>query len=151
MGNFIDPRCSTPLFRITDSSLAKSCGKLSGYYTSIFFSIFLSIIYGMYLYYLKNRYNYYNDNEKNDEYNQSKQTATTVFICVLVLLWIGLPILSGYYNVKLWEGFQYQINEFMKDGLTRQAALDKLEVVESAKNLASSIRMSGHRHHSIHH
>ena len=145
MGNFIDPRCSTPLFRITDSSLAKSCGKLSGYYASIFFTIFVSIIYGIYIFYLNGQYNLYSDIEK---YNQRKQTSIIVFICVLVLIWIGVPIFTAYYNVKSWEGYQYQINEFTKDGLSRQAALDKLEAAETAKNLASSIRMSGrHRHH----
>ena len=148
MGNFIDPRCSTPLFRINDSSLAKSCGRLSGYYLSIFASIFFSIVYGMYLYFLNSKY-YFDNNI--DKYNQSKQTATTVFICVLILLWIGVPILSGYFNVKSWEGYQYQINEFIKNGLSKEAALDKIESTYNAENLARSIRMTSRGYNRMHH
>ena len=139
MTNFIDPRCSTPIFRMDDISLAKSCGKLSGYYICIFVSIFFTVIYGIYRFILNNQYNFHGD---IDKYNQNIKTANIVFICALIILWIIGPILSGYLNEKSWEGYKYQIEQLVKDGISKQEAIDKIESTYNSKQLASSMRSS---------
>lgn len=122
---FIDPKCSIPLFEITDRSSAKRCGRLSGYYYSVILSIIFSIIYGVYLFYLKLTQT--DNTDDIEKYNQSKKRATTVFICVLILSWICTPILSEYFNTKSWEGYKYQIDKYMKDySLNREDAVKRL-------------------------
>ena len=147
MGNFIDSRCSIPVFKLTDSSLVKKCGRLPGYVISgmlTFFCIFVYIAITVFLNFSNNNPISPPTEEEKTNQDNIKQIITIVFICVLILIWVVIPISTGYLNVKQWEGYQYQINEFMNDGLSRKDALDKMQSIYNAQNIASSIRMGGH-------
>ena len=112
MGNMIYPKCSVPTHLLETEKCAKKCGRIDGYVTSsILSALFLCSIFAPSIVGIqksKNTYGY--------------STVTTLFLFFGTGLFVGLTgLLSGWYRVMRWKGYNEQKKIYLNMGFSKKA------------------------------
>ena len=125
IAGYFNPVCNVPLFQQTSIWNVQSCARINGYIGAFVFTIILGIILFFVSRNLPKR-----SNEKEEDYKK-RRTWVMIGIFVLslliLLLWIFLPVINTFFSTQSWNGYQDQIHELMKNGLTRAQALSKIQ------------------------
>ena len=96
MASFIDPRCAVPVYLLDNEDVATSCGRLSGVVISVLITIM--IIAASILLYMKK--------DENDPEGKNKRPTVHigVTVCIILMVWLLIPFLSGYFNKVSFRG-----------------------------------------------
>lgn len=133
MASLIDPRCAVPLFLMDNEKIASECGKISGYVIAFIITIIILII-GIFYYF---SYMHNNSSLKN------KIIYFSVIFLILILIWMGLPLLNGWINKRRWMGYNEQIKSYMNNGMNKEEAIKKMQDIYQYSMQADAIENAG--------
>jgi hypothetical protein len=109
------PRCSVPLYQLTDRGVAVDCGRKQGMFSATMYSVIVLLLAAGYTYYVKRA------GEKDAKY-EPYVSLTNVWIGTVVLvafMYLGIPMIDGYFKGNSFDGVQYQIQSLMSGGMSR--------------------------------
>ena len=129
MTSIFDPRCSIPYFLQTDQSIVERCGSVGGVVTVIvLICILLIMSAGFYV-------KYKSETGKIVPFDETRRNRIRrmFLIKIIIILFIGIlsvifiPKLSAFFSLNSWKSSQYQIQQYMNSGLTREQAIAKMQ------------------------
>lgn len=124
LSKYFLPFCVKPIYLFDNAINARKCGFMNGIIYSVIATIVLCILYVKYV-------------MNHDRSN--KNILFTLFVGVLVVIWIFFPLSFSHSNYIMYQGFFDTVNSLMeKDGLTRVQAIS---VVSSFYNSDSGIQL----------
>lgn len=143
--SLFEPKCSIPLYLQPNVDIAQKCGEIDGIILCVVVSLFV-IILGYVSYNNVIPVNRATDEEKIA--NEQKQYfVLSVCGAILFIIWIIIPALFGFYSRRVWLGQDFQVQELMKSGFTRQEAIEQTQALyqpnlqaDAIKKLSTSVR-----------
>lgn len=139
MSNLIDPRCGAPSFLMDNEGIAAMCGRYGGY---IIAGILSLIIVGVSI----AKYNSSLGNDVDEKGNPATKKDWRYLIAGgagLLVIWLVIPWLLGWFSKRSFQTSQIEIDNYMKAGMTRQQALDKMTSIYQSQIQASATRDAG--------
>lgn len=129
MVSFFDYRCNVPSFTQTDVNLVEQCGRNSGY---MFFGILtILMVIGLFMIISNIMSERPSDDKDKEELDNKKKMNVVIVIILAILLemflYWSLPKMTGYFAMNNWNSIQEEIKSFMKQGLTRGEALNRIQ------------------------
>lgn len=147
MAGIFDPSCQVPSFYQTDSNIVDKCGRIGGYIISGILTIF--VVIGTIVSLTTVTSDPIDDMDPNKKKGSGKEKGVGIIIVLiisiimLVLIWFGIPSLSGFLARNAWQGYQLQIKSLMEQGLTRQQALNRIQTLEQTRMTVNAISNIG--------
>jgi hypothetical protein len=129
MAYLINPKCGLPIYTLENKDTAVHCGKISGYIWSVILTIFI-IITALYIYY---------GNMFDKKNNKKRYIFYTSISLTLALIWGVFPSLNGWMNGRNWLVYDEQIGSYMKNGMTRDIAIQKVQELYQTSVQSSAI------------
>ena len=138
MASLIDPRCDVPLYLMENEYDVKRCGKLEGYIFSFFLSIIVIVI-SILIYNRKLRKDILTEDEEKKRGNRRLYKYMGITTIIVILIWLGSPLLTSWLKVKRWEGYKEQIKSYKNQGFTNTDAIKKIQDMHQTKIQANAI------------
>lgn len=116
MSGLFDARCGVPVFMMETEDIARRCGRFSGMITAGFFTLIIIIITIIQT---------ININNEKDENGDKKHKSFVwwpilVGIICIILVWIFIPMLSGYFNAATFRFKKEEMKSMERRGLNQQ-------------------------------
>lgn len=144
MEGFINPKCNVPLFALPTIDDAKECGSTGGTIFAVILTLIIVIVCGVLIY--KN----HNPTPKPNTPQEKVKGVTTmdmvyggVGLGLIILSWMYIPSLMSWTRGRSWEGYNAQIESFVKSGSTREQAINKVQELYQATMQAQAIENAG--------
>ena len=119
MSAFLDSRCGVPVFMMDNVSVARKCGRLNGFVSAIFFTIFF-IVGTIILTINLNKKKTDEDGKVLEEEKNKKFVWWPIAtgIGCIIFVWLIFPLLGGYFNAMSYEFKQNEKRAMKKRGLS---------------------------------
>lgn len=140
MSTFMDPRCGVPTFLQTDVNTVRECGVYSGYILATILTLMI-IVFIISLLFKKPSDP--SDPEQVKKNQTIKMVGGIIGVLLILLAWIFVPRFTSFTSVNSWETYQNQISQYMKEGLSRQGAINKLQSLYQTQEQANAILAAG--------
>lgn len=119
MASLFNPICGISLFDMISSNTAKECGRINGYMVSILLSIITVISCGFWFAYHKNI--------DNEDQTKSSWWIWLVMVGILIVIWIVIPYLLIFVNLRNYSKIKRNIELFEKEGKNRESIIKNLK------------------------
>ena len=118
MASLFNPICGISLFNMTSSNTVKECGRINGYMVSILLSIITVISCGFWFAYHKNI--------DNEDKTKSSWWIWLVMVGILIAIWIIIPYLLVFINLRNYNKITKKIKLFESRGDSREIAIKNM-------------------------
>ena len=131
--------CSLPFVMLPNKATVEMCSTGNFYIIFIIFSIIIAI--GLWSYYARL--------EKRNKALKTQTSSTSVvsflfaYVIILVICWYGMRFLIINGSVSSWEGYQAQVAELQKSGMSRAAALQAIQNQLNTMNIENAVAAQG--------
>jgi hypothetical protein len=139
MASYINPRCAVPTYLLDSKSEATHCGTLEGYiYSAILTVVVIIISITMYNrrheYDLRHNQNYHPNNVRKLRINYFFTT-----LALVVLIWLGVPMLGSWLKGLRWEGYIEQIKSYTNKGFSKDSAIKQIQSMHETQIHATAM------------
>jgi Na+/melibiose symporter-like transporter len=127
----LDTTCFIPTYAMDSKDTAERCATQSGNITAIIFTIIIIIVtLTMYLSAKKK----YDDAENKNTVNKPNLIIYISISGLLIFIsWLTIPFLSRLFSAMRWEQNETMINNYMKQGMTRAEAVNRISTLREAQ------------------
>ena len=131
--------CSLPFVMLPNKATVEMCSTGNFYIIFIILSIIIAI--GLWSYYARL--------EKRNKALKTQTSSTSVvsflfaYVIILVICWYGMRFLIINGSVSSWEGYQAQVAELQKSGMSRAAALQAIQNQLNTMNIENAVAAQG--------
>lgn len=143
---FIEPRCGAPMY-LQDEAIAQKCGKINGYVMSAILSVFIGV-FGWSAYKKASPKSDASEDEKSDA-KITQYVIAGLSLGIIIVVWLGIPFLSGLYSKRQWVSYEFQIQELMNKGYDQKSAIAQVQSLYQTDVQANAISSLGQRSSGI--
>jgi uncharacterized membrane protein len=137
----LDTNCFIPTYAMDSIETVERCSSQSGRMIAIMFTIIIIII-TLILYYTA-------ESEYEKAVNKEKAYKPNIFIYLgiasifIVLSWLLLPNAVKFFNTMRWKQNETMINNYIKQGMTRAEAVNRISTLREAQEQRDATLQAG--------
>ena len=124
MSGYIDGNCGVPIFMMDNPQIARRCGRLNGFISAIFFTIFF-IVGTIILTINLNKKNKDDDGNVIDEDKSFVWWSIPTGIGCIIFVWLFFPFITGYSYRSQYEWSKNEKRMMKKRGLSDKEIYNK--------------------------
>jgi hypothetical protein len=141
MAKYIDPQCGRQIYLMDDENIAGNCGWLEGLIGAIVCTVIVCIIISSVVSYTMSEKEVVDKNGRPiKQTNTSPYIIISIICCVLILVWVFTLVGSTWLSKSNWRSNQAQIEGYMNSGMSKAAAIDKMQDMQEAMMKAEATR-----------
>ena len=127
----LDTTCFIPTYAMDSKDTVERCATQGGRITAAIFTFIIIIITISMYYSAMKKYDEATDKKTVSKPNIAIYLAISGML--IVITWLTMPALSRFFSMMRWNQNETMINNYMKQGMTRAEAVNRISTLREAQ------------------